>query len=69
MEKVVLQVSGMTCGGCVKSVRDVLLELDGVMSVEVDLHAGKVTVERGAGQPSTEEMVESIEDAGFDVIG
>lgn len=69
MEKIVLQVSGMTCGSCVKSVREALLELEGVASVEVDLHAGKVTVERGAGQPSTEELVDSIEDVGFDVIG
>lgn len=69
MEKIVLQVVGMTCGGCASSVRDVLMALDGVNSVEVDLHGGKVTVERGAGQPSNEALVEAIEDAGFDVIG
>jgi copper chaperone len=69
MEKVILQVDGMTCGSCATSIRKVLMDLEGVRSVEVDLHNGKVTIERGAGQPTNEELVEAVEDAGYDVIG
>ena len=39
-----LEVQGMSCGGCVKSVTAALKSLPGVSTVEVDLPAGHVTV-------------------------
>ena len=44
MSTVHLQVQGMRCGGCVKSVTAALKSLPGVSYVEVDLPAGHVTV-------------------------
>ena len=39
-----LEVQGMSCGGCVKSVTAALTRLPGVSTVDVDLQAGHVTV-------------------------
>lgn len=41
----VLKVQGMTCGHCVKSVTDALENVDGVRRAQVDLQAGRATVE------------------------
>ena len=44
MNTIHLEVQGMSCGGCVKSVTAALTPLPGVNTVEVDLSAGNVTV-------------------------
>ena len=44
MSTIHLEVQGMSCGGCVKSVTAALTPLPGVTGVEVDLSAGHVTV-------------------------
>jgi copper chaperone len=44
MSTIHLEVRGMSCGGCVKSVTAALTSLRGVSSVEVDLPTGQVTV-------------------------
>ena len=38
-----VNVSGMTCGHCVASVKEELAEVPGVTSVAVDLNAGGVS--------------------------
>lgn len=37
-------VSGMTCGHCVNSVEEEVLEIPGVSSVEVELESGRLVV-------------------------
>ena len=44
MSTIHLEVQGMSCSGCVKSVTAALSPLPGVTGVEVDLSAGHVTV-------------------------
>jgi copper chaperone CopZ len=44
MNTIHLEVQGMSCGGCVKRVKDALEPLSGVGSVEVDLASGHVSV-------------------------
>ena len=44
MSTIHLEVQGMSCGGCVKSVTAALTPLPGVTGVDVDLSAGHVTV-------------------------
>ena len=44
MSTIHLEVQGMSCGGCVKSVTAALTRLPGVSTVDVDLPAGHVTV-------------------------
>ena len=41
MKSITLHVTGMTCGGCVKSVTRVLEELNGVEKAVVTLDDGK----------------------------
>ena len=45
MEKVTLNVEGMSCGHCVKAVEGSVGALNGVSSVKVDLEGKKVDVE------------------------
>lgn len=65
MKNVRLTVTGMHCGGCVKSVTSVLEELDGVSKVNVSLD-GYAEVEFDENKVSTAQLIETIEDAGFD---
>ena len=60
----VLVVSGMTCGGCVKSVERALLRVPGVERALVDLSAGHAVIE---GIASTEALVNAVQEAGYEV--
>lgn len=62
----VINVEGMTCGGCVKSVDRAVSQLQGVQSVDVDLEGNKASVTYDASTVAVEAIVEAIEDAGFD---
>ena len=62
----VINVEGMTCGGCVKSVNSAVSQLQGVQSVDVDLEGNKASVTYDASTVAVEAIVEAIEDAGFD---
>ena len=62
----VINVEGMTCGGCVKSVDSAVSQLPGVQSVDVDLEGNKASVTYDASTVTVEAIVEAIEDAGFD---
>lgn len=62
-----LQISGMTCGGCVRSVTGVLSRLDGVTSADVSLEAGTAVVQYDEAKVSPAALASAVEDAGFDV--
>lgn len=64
--KKTLTVEGMSCQHCVKAVKNVLSEVEGVKSVEVDLAAKKVEIEGDNLQDSL--LKEAIEDAGYEVV-
>ena len=66
MATVTLNIDGMTCGGCVKSVTKVLNGLDGVRSATVSLENKKAQVEFDEGKIQIAQLVEAVEDAGFD---
>lgn len=68
MEQVALTVKGMSCGHCVKAVEDSVGALKGVQKVEVQLNDGKVNVAFDSGQVSLEEIKETIDDQGYDVV-
>lgn len=67
MKKKIL-VEGMSCGHCVKHVKEALSELNGVTSVEVDL-ASKSAVLEAASEVKDEDISFAIEDAGYEVVG
>jgi uncharacterized protein HI_0292 len=65
MKNVRLTITGMHCGGCVKSVTQVLEALDGVEKVNVDLQ-GYADIQFDESKVSIGQLIETIEDAGFD---
>ncbi|MDU3900370.1 MAG: heavy-metal-associated domain-containing protein [Haemophilus haemolyticus] len=65
MKTITLNIEGMHCGGCVKSVTRVLTELDGVQSADVQLE-GKANITFDENRVSVAQLIEVIEDAGFD---
>lgn len=60
------KVPGMTCGGCVSSVRKALGAVSGVEGVEIDLATKDVRVE---GSPDTAALRGALDDAGFEAEG
>ena len=67
MEYATLNVSGMTCQGCVASVTRVLKALPGVEQVDVSLAAGSANVRYDAARTNVPAMRSAIEDAGYGV--
>jgi len=67
MENVTLNVKGMTCGHCVKSVEGSVSALDGVNQVKVDLGAGQVNVEFNKDKVTLDKIKEAIDDQGYEV--
>ena len=68
MEKVVLNVEGMSCAHCENAVKKAAGELSGVCNVTVDLSRKTVTVEYDAAAVSLDSIKQAIEDQGYDVI-
>ncbi|MBZ0133707.1 MAG: cation transporter [Rhodocyclaceae bacterium] len=66
METTTLKVEGMSCGGCVKSVTNVLTALPGVAKAEVSLEDKQARIEYEAGRVSIDDMKRVIVDAGFE---
>lgn len=65
VEKVKYEVSGMTCGGCQKSVASALARAGFIVSVaDVSLAEGTVQVDA---QATEAEVRRAIEDAGYQV--
>ena len=67
MENVILNVSGMSCGHCVKAVEENVGKLNGVNSVKVDLASGKVEVAFESEKLSLDTIKETIDDQGYEV--
>jgi copper chaperone len=63
MDPIVLKVNGMTCGGCVKSVKRVVQAKTGV-EPDVSLEAGEVRPPAGTDEAAA---AEAITKAGFEV--
>lgn len=61
-----VQVEGMSCGHCVKTVTRAITERDANAKVNVDLGAGRVDVES---RLSPTEVSAAIADAGYTVKG
>ncbi|TBW37228.1 heavy-metal-associated domain-containing protein [Siculibacillus lacustris] len=61
-----LDVDGMTCMGCVRSVKAALEKADPSAKVEIDLASGRVEIEGAIAAPAARQAIEA---AGFDVRG
>ena len=59
-----LQVEGMSCGGCVRSVTKSVQAVDGNAKIDIDLASKKVRVETRA---SLDAVKSAISEAGYEV--
>ncbi|WP_225801082.1 heavy-metal-associated domain-containing protein [Streptomyces sp. NK15101] len=64
----VYAVSGMTCGHCKSAITKSVSALDGVISVDVDVAGGLVTVTTG-GEPDDAVITAAVDDAGYELTG
>jgi len=62
-----LNVEGITCGGCEKSIRNALLANEGVSEATASHETGVVVIEYDEGKVQEQQLKQAIEDAGFDV--
>ncbi|MBI3901789.1 MAG: heavy-metal-associated domain-containing protein [Nitrosomonadales bacterium] len=67
METIQLSIQGMTCNGCVGSVKKVLQALPGVSGVEVSLEHNRATLTYDPAQTGMAQFKAAVEDAGYDV--
>ncbi|MCK6258449.1 copper chaperone CopZ [Fictibacillus sp. KIGAM418] len=67
MEKIMLNVKGMSCGHCVNAVEGSVGKLNGVHHVKVQLEEGTVEVEFDSSKVNLEEIKETIDDQGYDI--
>ncbi len=66
MATTVLKVGGMSCQGCVKSITQVLQDLNGVLSAEVSLEQGEATVAFDDARLTRADLARAVIDAGFE---
>ena len=67
METINLPIKGMTCMGCVSSVKRVLGGMAGVTQVEVSLEKAQAEVSYDSGKTSLQAIKAAITDAGYEV--
>ena len=68
MAKIKLEINGMSCQHCVKTVTDVLMELKGVQRAKVNLRKGEAIVHFDASHITTTNLTEAITEAGFEAV-
>lgn len=64
--QVTLQVQGMSCGNCVKSIENSVGSINGVEKVNVQLNNGTVDVEFN-NEVDVKKITDTIEDQGYTV--
>lgn len=67
MEKLTLNVEGMTCSHCEAPGTKALSEVNGVKSAVVSLDEGTATVEFEKGQVTEDALIDAVEEAGYEV--
>jgi copper chaperone len=63
-----IKIDGMTCMGCVNSVKNVLEKIPGVRSADVSLEQKQVTIAYDAEIAHTDQFKNAIKEAGFEVV-
>ncbi len=64
-EQVILNVKGMTCGGCANRVKGALVECAGVKDAQVNHKDGKAVVQVENGKANAQKLIEAVEKVGF----
>ncbi len=66
-EHMVLNIKGMTCGGCAGKVKSALTNCPGVKDAQVDHKSGKAVVEVESGEADIEALIKSVKKLGYTV--
>jgi copper chaperone len=66
MSTVTLAIKGMTCGHCVKAVKDALKDLPGVDNLEVQI--GTATLSYDAAKLSVDQIKGAVTEEGYEVV-
>ena len=64
MERVTLEVQGMSCGHCVRSVDEALKSVDGVQVERVEI--GSATVVYDPDKVTMGSLIDAVSDAGYE---
>jgi copper chaperone len=67
MEKITLQVNGMTCDHCVQTIKDTLNKIIGLNLIEISLEKSQVKVEFDESHTNIKILSEEIVALGFEV--
>jgi copper chaperone len=67
MDRVTMQIDGMSCGHCVKAVREALAELPGVQVEGVEI--GSATVSYDPARTPVTHLADAVRDAGYEPAG
>jgi mercuric-ion-binding periplasmic protein merP len=67
MQTVTLNIDGMTCGGCVKSVTRLLEGVEGVEKAEDSLENKNAVITFDESKTDTDALIDAVEDGGYDV--
>lgn len=68
MQNIILNVQGMACGSCVNTVGNSMHKIEGIITVDVNVAEGLVTVEYDDSQATIEQMINAIELHGYAVV-
>lgn len=63
MTHVTIQITGMSCGGCVRAVRNALSRMPGVQVQSVDI--GSATISYDESRVTPQALAQAIRDAGY----
>ncbi len=67
MQTAILNISGMTCMGCVSSIKKVLEEITGVIDFDVSLKEKRAKIQYDPEKTDTKQFKEAIVEAGFEI--
>jgi len=67
MRTTILNINGMTCMGCVNSIKNVVNEIVGVTSTDVSLENKQVKIQYDPEKTDINQFKEAIEGAGFEI--
>lgn len=62
----ILNVTGMTCGSCVRHVDHALKEVEGVTQVDVQLREGQVRVQHDPSLAPVSALIAAVLEAGYE---
>ena len=67
MQTTILNINGMTCMGCVNSIKNVMGKISGVSNADVSLENKQVKIQYDPEETNINQFKEAIEGAGFEI--